>query len=128
MMKNVSIRLPKTTLGQRPHARRLEKMMKNVSIRLPKRALEIGDSLAGYEFMERSAIFRRALLLGLEKIRIEDAIRLYSEGKLSMSEASDLAGVSVGEMLEIMSERGVKKNIGLEDVGDSIKNALKRIS
>ena len=78
-------------------------MMRNVSIRLPDEVLEVGDSLAKHEYLDRSVILRKALLLGLEKLRIDDAVKLYSEGRLSMSEASDLAGVSVGEMLEIYS-------------------------
>jgi len=62
-----------------------------------------------------------------ENIRIEEAVKLYSKGKLTIGEASDLAGVSVGEMLEMLSDSNVKKEIGTDDVGDSLRNALEGI-
>jgi len=102
-------------------------MMENISIRLPKKVLDVGDSLARYEYSERSAVLRKALLLGMEKLRIENAVRLYSEGRLSLSEASELAGISIGEMLDILSKRGIAKEIGSEEVEDSLKKAMERL-
>ena len=86
--------------------------------------MKLGDLLAGYEYSERSMILRKALLRGMDDLRVDEAVMLYLEGRLTMGEASDLAGLSVGQMLDVLSERGVKKDIGLDDVWGSLKNAM----
>lgn len=98
--------------------------MRNISIRLPEKILKLGDLLAKYEYADRSMILRKALLRGIADLRIDEAVMLYSEGRLSISEASDLAGLSVGEMLDVLSDRGVKKEISSDDVLDSLRNAM----
>ncbi len=55
------------------------------------------------------------------------AVELFSRGKITTSEAANIAKLSVGEMMDIMTKRGIDSGTGLEDVRESLKNALKYV-
>jgi predicted HTH domain antitoxin len=52
------------------------------------------------------------------------AIKLYSEGKLTISECAQMAEKSVGEMMELLTDRGIKSKITIEDFEEGLSNAL----
>lgn len=84
-------------------------------MRIPKEFYETVNRLSELGKQEKSFIVREALKEGLEKLRMEKAVSLYKERKLSLSEAAKLADISVGEMMEILTEAGVKSEISMED-------------
>lgn len=47
--------------------------------------------------VERSIIVRKALERGFAEVRLEIAAGMFSKGKLSTSEAAEIAGLSRGE-------------------------------
>lgn len=61
------------------------------------------------------------------QVKLEIAIEFFSEGKLSIGEASNLADISVGEMMEELVRRGIRPNINLEDIKAGLQTALKSI-
>ena len=52
------------------------------------------------------------------------AIKLYSEGKISISEYAQMAEKSVGGMMELLAARGIKSKITTEDFEEGLSNAL----
>jgi len=54
-------------------------------------------------------------------------MKLFSEGKLTVSEAANLAGLSVGEMMDELREAGISPKIKVEDLEGSFEEALKVI-
>ena len=58
---------------------------------------------------------------------IETAIKLFSEGKLSITEAANTAGISAGEMMNKLVENGMNSRITLNELDETLKNALKII-
>lgn len=46
----------------------------------------------------------------------------YSEGKFFLSEAARFAGVSAGEMMEILAAKGIKANYSLKEAEESYRN------
>lgn len=102
--------------------------MKNLSLRIPEEVVDETKILIKYEHLEQSVILREALKIGLDELKKKTAIELFSEGKITISEAASIAGVSVGEMMEILTKLGIKSGIELKDVKNSLKNALKSIN
>ena len=51
----------------------------------------------------------------IDKGRVYLAIEEYKAGKASLGKASAIAGIAIGEMIDVLEEYGVKSNLGLED-------------
>jgi len=100
-------------------------MMENVSIRLRKGLIREAESLAKLEFVDKSVIIREALEKGLTKLKLEMAIEMFSEGKISTTEAAEIADLGVGEMMDELVKRGIRQEITKEDLEGSLKRAMK---
>lgn len=101
--------------------------MKNVSIRLREGFIKEAEKLAKLEMVDKSVIIREALEKGLSEVRLETAIDMFRKGKASTGEASGIAGVSIGEMMDEITKRGIKPDITKEDLKGSLERALKII-
>ena len=66
-------------------------MMKMFSLRASEDTLKEAERLSRIAGVDKSLVLREALEKGLAKIRLETAIKLFSEGKLSLTEASNTA-------------------------------------
>jgi len=91
---------------------------------VPKEMKEALEEIKRYEPLDESLIVLQALRYGLAEIKKELAIRLFSEERVTISEAAKLAEKSVGEMMEVLSGRGIKSKITLEDFEEGLENAL----
>ena len=100
-------------------------MMQNISVRLESQFIKEVDKLATLERVDKSILLREALEKGLTEIKLETALTLFSKGKISTSEAADIATISVGEFMDETSKRGIKSGITLEDLKGSIDTAIK---
>ena len=47
--------------------------------------------------------------------RIMFAIERYKKKKISLGKAAELAGMSIGEMMNILEEFGIESNVGYDD-------------
>ena len=82
-----------------------------VSIILPEKLNEEIDALinAGY-YDNRSELIREALRLFFaqkSEIRLVAAIELYRQGRITISRAAEIAGVSFENMKSILAEEGI---------------------
>jgi predicted HTH domain antitoxin len=59
---------------------------------------------------------------GLDVLCKKKAAENYSEGKFSLSEAARFAGVSAGEMLDILAAKGIRANYTLKEAEESYRN------
>ena len=100
-------------------------MMKNVSIRLREDFMKEAEKLAELELVDKSVIIREALEEGFLDVKLKVAIEMFSKGKSSANEAAEIAGLSVGEMMDELVKRGIKPNITKEDLKGSLEKALK---
>lgn len=106
--------------------------MKIFSLRALEEVMKEAARLASLEKVDKSLVLGEALKKGLTQIKLDVAIRLFAEGKLSISKAAEIAGVCVKEsmcreIMEQLRERGIDLAIGLEDLRKSLEQALKRI-
>jgi predicted HTH domain antitoxin len=102
-------------------------MMKSISIRLKEDFMKEARRLAELEMVDESVIIREALEKGMAEVKLEIALSMFSKGKVSTSEAAEIANLSIGEMMDEIVKRGLKPNIIKEDIKGSLKKALKVI-
>jgi len=94
--------------------------MRVLTLRVPEDLLERIDEIAKREGKERSEVIRELLRIGLRDKLIEDALKAYREGKVSMWKAAKIAGLSLWEFVEILKEKGVEIQYGLRELEEDI--------
>lgn len=87
------------------------------TIRLSEDILEKISYRAKKEDIEESVAIRQLIKLGLR----EYAVNLYKEKKATLREASELADVSLREMLELLMEHCIKGNVTLKQQQKSLE-------
>ena len=90
---------------------------------IPKNLMDSLKKIKKYEPIEESVLIRQALEYGIKDIEKELAIKLFSEGKTTISESANIAEISVGEMMELLSNRGIKSKITLSDYEEGMTAA-----
>ena len=100
------------------------KRMNNVmTVRLPKEDLEVVRQISVKSKKDKSTTIRELVELG----KIYFAIVQYSEGKISIGKAAEIAGLTISEMMDLLSKLGIKNNIELEDYLEGQKYAKELI-
>ena len=77
--------------------------------------------LSEVEGKDKSKIMRELLVLGIKEKKIEEAIKLYKEGKTTLWKAARLAGISLWKMMEIIRERKVPAQYGQKELKEDLK-------
>jgi predicted HTH domain antitoxin len=65
---------------------------------------------------DKSTTIRKALREGLATLRERHAVERYQSGAASVNEAARLAGLSIGEWLELAHERGLTTQLAESDL------------
>ncbi|MBS3072193.1 UPF0175 family protein [Candidatus Pacearchaeota archaeon] len=98
-----------------------EKLM---TFRLP---LEIDieiERIAKLEDSDKSKLIRELIISGIKEKKIEELIKLYEKGKVTLWKAARLAKISLWEMIEIVKERKIPAQYGETELKKDIE-ALK---
>ena len=95
-----------------------------MSFRLPAEISKILEELADEEAKDKSELMRELLALGIKEKKLQKALRLYGEGKITLWKAARTAGVSLWQMTVIARERKVEAQYGIEELEEDLK-ALK---
>ncbi|MBI2110618.1 UPF0175 family protein [Candidatus Woesearchaeota archaeon] len=74
---------------------------------------------------ERNESKGKALRELIENGRILIAVKMYKDEKISIGKAAEIAGVCLSDMIDLLSEFGIKSNLTLEDFKESLKNTKK---
>ncbi len=102
--------------------------LKSVTARLPKETLEEIEAIAKRERVDRSELIRRLLDVALAKRRIDDAVEAYRGGKVTLWRASEMAGVSLREMMDIAGESKVSISYTIDDLDRDLEYVKQRKS
>ncbi len=94
---------------------------------IPENLMDSLKKIRKYEPIEESLLIRQALQYGIRDIEKELAVKLFSEGKTTISESAEIAQLSVGEMMEILSDRGIKSKITLKDYEEGLSTAIEAL-
>jgi predicted HTH domain antitoxin len=77
---------------------------------LPRELLEVIRHRARQEKIDESTAIRQLLALGAENYAVE----LFRQGKITLSEAARLAGVTVRQMIDVLQRHGIRGNVRLD--------------
>jgi predicted HTH domain antitoxin len=77
------------------------------------------------EGLDKSAAIRRILEIGLDEWKRRRAIELYRAGKATLWKASQIAGLSLREMLDELNRLKIVTHVTVEDVEEDIQAARK---
>lgn len=90
------------------------------TVRLPEELFRVIEHRARLEKVDESAAIRQLLALGAEGY----AIGLFRQGKITLNEAAELAGVTLRRMIDLLQQHGVRGNVRL----DQQRKALEFVS
>ncbi len=99
----------------------MKKMENVISVRLPEEDTILIGQFAEEYHKDRSTAIRELVEMG----RIYFAINEYIKGKVSFGKASNIAGLTVSEMIDLLTNLGIKNKLDVDDYINSIKNADK---
>ncbi len=91
---------------------------KTMSVRIEQDDYNFVKNLAKEEKEDLSSAIRELIDRG----RVFLAIEEYKRGEASLGRASYLAGVSISEMIDILSEYGIQSNLEEKEYREGLKN------
>ncbi len=94
---------------------------------IPENLMDSLKKIKKYEPIEESLLIRQALQYGIRDIEKELAVKLFSEGKTTISESAEIAQISIGEMMELLVDRGIKSKITLKDYEEGLSAAVETL-
>lgn len=94
---------------------------KLISFRLPTKInIEI-EKMADLEDSDKSSLIRELLIYGIREKKLEKAIKLYQEGKISLWKAAHFADISLWKMMEIVAEKKIIIQYGEKELKEDLK-------
>ncbi|ATZ60822.2 MAG: UPF0175 family protein [Methanosarcinales archaeon Met12] len=96
-------------------------MSQLISVRLPEDIHTELDHLSKAEDKDKSAIIRELLTRGIKEKRLDKAIELYSQGKITLWKAARTADVSLWKIIEVLREKHVELQYGPEELKEDLK-------
>ena len=96
-------------------------MTKVLSVRINKKLEDIIEKFTSEEQEEQSDVIRDLITSG----SIFKAMMSYIKGTYSIGKAAYLAGITISEFMDLLSELGIKSNIGIDDILESNENLAK---
>jgi len=96
-----------------------------IAARFPESAVKMVEEIAREESVDRSTIVARALERYVKQWKLEKALKLYQEGRVTMWKAASIAGLSLWEMMDVIKERKIPLQYTYEDFKEDFEAALK---
>lgn len=87
-----------------------------VGVRLPEELLEKIEALSRTEGDDRSTTMRKLIQRGFEEVARERAAEAYRQGRVTLSEAADRAGLTVWEMEQYLVHHGYQSSYSIQDL------------
>ncbi len=91
-------------------------MAETISVRLEDETVKELKEIKKQYKSAMSEILRKILEIGIKQLKIQMALQLLREGKISIGKASEVAGVTIYEMLEEMKKNEIPYGYSLEDL------------
>ena len=96
-------------------------MARTMSVRMNEENYQFLRRLSKDEKADLSAAVRELV----DKGRIMLAVERYRQRKASLARAAELAGVPIGEMIEILAQYGIESNLEAEDYRRGLEHLRK---
>ncbi|MEM4298472.1 MAG: UPF0175 family protein [Nitrososphaerota archaeon] len=100
-------------------------MAEVISTRVPKEIVDALREIEEEEKADRATVVRKLLASAIQQWRMQKALRLYREGRVTLWRAARLAGVTLREMMELAAREGIQFQYTRKDLEEDISAALK---
>ena len=100
--------------------------LERVTVTISDNLLKEIDEIAKERHEDRSAALRQVLSIGINEVKIKDALDSYIRGKVSIEKAAELAGVSIWKIIELLKEKKVPLRYSAEDAEKEIKAIMEK--
>lgn len=94
---------------------------KLTTIRLSSEVDKDIETIAVFEDTDKSKVIRELIVLGIKEKKLQEALFLFTKGKISMWKAASLCKLSLWEMMDIIAERKVTIPYGRNQLEDDLK-------
>ncbi len=99
----------------------MKRMETVVSIRLPDHDLQLVNNFASMKHKDKSTALRELVEMG----GLYFAIEQYTQEKISLGKAAKLAGLTIADMMDLLTHLGIKNKLDAHEYLESKKNAEK---
>ncbi len=89
--------------------------------------LEYVETTAKEEHADKTSVYRRLLSKAIEEDRLEKAIALYREDKLTLLKAASIAEIPASVFLDELLKRNIKRGLGVEEIENGLRVLEKRL-
>ena len=97
-------------------------MTEVLSVKVDKEKLRELEQIARDEHSDRSTAARQLLDMGMREWKINKAVDMFRQGRLSLWRGAAMAGVSLREFIETLNERKVDwVGVSAEDIETEVK-------
>lgn len=96
----------------------------NLTVRLEKALIKQIEEEAQEEKTDKSTVARRLIALGIKQARMARAVEDYRKGRCTVWKASERAGVSLREMMELLRGEKIPLHLSPEDADQAWREAL----
>jgi predicted HTH domain antitoxin len=103
-------------------------MTKTLTTRAPDTLAKEIDNIAKEEHLDRSSLIRRLLADAVKEWRKSKALSMYSERKVSIGKAADIAKLSIWEMLDLIKEKGLHIDYTLTALEEDLEPLRRKLS
>jgi len=100
-------------------------MTEIVSTRVSDNMAKDLEEIEKEERIDRATVIRKLLTKAIAEWKLEKALALYCNGKITLWKAAKIADLSLWEMVEIVKERKVPFRYAYEDFREDFETALK---
>jgi len=99
-------------------------MTEIISTRIPDDIARDLKEIEKEEQTDRATVVRKLLARAIEQWKMERALRLYREGKVTLWRAARLGGITLREMMELAAKQGIQFKYTSKDLEEDINAAL----
>lgn len=101
------------------------KMTQIISTRIPDEVAKDLKEIEKQEESDRATVIRKLLTKAIKDWKIDHALKLYHEGKVTLWRAARLANVSLREMMDTAAQKGIEFKYTEKDLEEDIQAALR---
>ena len=102
---------------------------KLMNTRVPVVIMSEVENIAKEEQTDKSSVVRKLLDRAIKGWKLERAVNMYLEKKVTLERAAEIAAVSVREMINYLEEKELEiGNLSAEELENDVKQMYKRIA
>lgn len=96
----------------------------NLTVRLDRDLVKRIEQEAREEATDKSTVARKLITIGIQQTQKAHAVEDYRRGKCTIWKASEIAGIPLREMIEVLRKEKVPLHLSPEDVDRAWREAL----